>query len=379
MSMQLKTIDRDEREDTGTEPADAGADVSPLQSGPNRKRNRNLRRWLMLGGPAAVALVGAVIYFTSGHSVSTDNAYVKADKVIISPEVSGLITEVAVRENQHVAKGDVLFRIDDRPYRIALARADAALAAVRSDIRGLKASYRQKSAELVQAKTNEAFAKRNFDRQSSLASRQLTSKEALDQARHEYDTAQQQIAVLTQARAQILTQLLGNPDLPVELHPRYMEAKAARDQAALDLQHTVVRAPFAGVATKTPEDGQHVSDGQAVMSVVADSAFWVEANLKETELTDVRVGQPATIKVDTYPGVTWQGKVQSISQATGSEFSVLPAQNASGNWVKIVQRIPVRISVETDADHPPLRVGMSTEVTINTSSVFNDASGSDAR
>ena len=327
---------------------------------------RKVRRLLLIGGPLLVALISGYLYYTGGRYVETENAYVKADKVMISAQVAGEIATVAVHENQRVNTGDVLFQLDETPFRIALDQADAHLQAVRSDLEALKASYEQKRRELDLAETNARYAKRELRRQTELAHRKLASQERLDAASHDFDVAQQQVAVIRQDLAQILANLSGNAAMAVENYPRYLEAKAQRDQAALNLQHAVVTAPFPGIASKTPEPGDYVKEGGVVMSVIADSGMWIEANYKETQLTHVRPGQPVTVHVDSFPGREWRGRVASISQATGAEFSILPPQNASGNWVKVVQWIPVRIALAPPSDAPTLRAGMSTEVEVDT-------------
>lgn len=327
------------------------------------------RRWrlaLMLLGPVLALGVGGYFYLTGGRYVGTENAYVQADKVAVSAEISGPISDVLVAENAPVEKGDILFRIDDEPFRIALDKAEARLQSVRSEIAGLKARYRQKQEELKLAQETADFAEREYHRQARLAETQVVSESRIDEVRHNWRTAKQRIAVIREEIAAIVTELDGDPDIAVERHPRFIAAKTARDMARLDLKRTRIRASFDGIAAKTPEPGQYVKAGAPVMSIVADSHVWIDANFKETALTYVKPGQPVSIHVDTYPGREWQGSVESISQATGAEFSILPPQNASGNWVKVVQRIPVRIAITPEADAPPLRAGMSTEVEIDT-------------
>jgi membrane fusion protein (multidrug efflux system) len=349
------------------DPDPPAADRSaPLKAAASRRRRRTVRRALLTLAPLLVIAAAAYLYLTGGRYVGTDNAYVKVDTVSVSPEVSGPIVAVDVAENQRVTAGQALFRIDDAPFRLALARAEAQLQSTRTDIESLKASYRQKQAEIALARTNEAYAKQEFDRQAALVQSNAVSRARYDEARHNFDAARQQIAVVQQQLAQILAQLAGEADIAAEAHPSYLNARAERDRAALDLARTVVRASIPGIAGRKPVVGQYVKAGDPAMTVVADRNAWIEANFKETDLTYVRPGQTVTIAVDTYPGHALAGTVESISQATGAEFAILPPQNATGNWVKVVQRIPVRIAVAVHDGDPPLRAGMSTDVEIDT-------------
>ncbi len=352
-----------------TPPVPVGASgialAEPRPASPERKR-RWLRRVLLLLGPALVLVVAGYFYVTGGRYVDTDDAYVRADMVAVTAEVSGPIVQVDVRENEHVEPGQALFGLDEQPFKIALAQAAARLNKADNDVRALKASYRQKEQELELANKNVGYAEQEFERQAKLVKRDFASQAKYDEAQHNLDVAHQQVAVTEQELRGLLADLAGDPDIPVDQHPTYLEAKAARDQAALDLRHAVVRAPFAGVASQKPNLGDYVTAGRPVMSIVADQQVWVEANFKETDLTHVRPGQSATVQIDTYPDREWPATVESISQATGAQFSVLPAQNSSGNWVKVVQRIPVRIAIEAGPDDPPLRAGMSVVAEIDT-------------
>ncbi len=346
-------------------------ETPPPASAARRPARRRLIRFsLLILGPLLVLLVSGYFYFTGGRFVETDNAFIKSDKVLIAAEVSGLISEVSVRENQRVEKGDELFRIQDHSYRIALMAAEAGLANARDRIASLKATHRQKQEELALARTNIAFAQTEYDRQAKLIASSAVSRSKLDATRHELDIARQQLDVIAEEIAEITAQLGGDPNIPIEQHALYLAAMAEKEKALLDVERTVVRAPFAGIASNTPQVGQQVigngAFSSAVMSLIAEDDIWIEANFKETDLTHVRPGQKVSITVDTYPDHSWHGTVESLAQATGAEFSVIPPQNATGNWVKVVQRIPVRIRLDARDDTLPLRAGMSSIVEIDT-------------
>jgi membrane fusion protein (multidrug efflux system) len=341
--------------------------LEPMPTPPPRKRRRGLLRWpLLVAGPVLVLAVGGYIYLNSGRIAKTDNAYVKADMVPISTAVPGIVIEVAVDENQRVAAGDLLFKIDPETYKLARERASAQLEAVASFVSGLRASYAQALAQLELANTEVRYAERDVERERSLRERGLGSESDLDDAQHKLDTARQQIPIVEQRIAQLKAQLGGQPHFEVESHPAYRTAKVALEDAEVDLGWTTVRAPFDGVVSHVPMAGIYAMPGAPVLSIVANENLWIEANFKETELTHVAVGQPVVIHVDTYKTVDLEGRVESISPATGAEFSVIPAQNASGNWVKVAQRIPVRIRLDAPPGDITLRAGMSAIVEIDT-------------
>lgn len=335
----------------------------------DRKSRRQLVRWgLLAAGPLAVALVIGWLWLTGGRYVSTDNAYVQSDTVNIATDVAGLVRTIQVHDNQHVKAGEVLFTLDDATYRSALASAEAEVKLAATQLEALRASYAQSEAAIVKAKADVAYYEKEYQRQTDLATRRVNAESQLDAARHNLDAAHGELAALVQEQAGIVAQLGGDPAAPIETHPRYLAAVAARDKAQHDLDSTVVRAPIDGMTARVPslQPGEYLDAGQAAFALVASDHVWIEANPKETDLTWVRSGQPVEISVDTYPGVRWEGSVASVSPASQSSFSLLPAQNTSGNWVKVVQRIPLRIDVRPEAGAPPLRAGMSAEIEVDT-------------
>jgi membrane fusion protein, multidrug efflux system len=331
-----------------------------------RRRKRRAGRFLLFIGPLLVCLVAGYLYLTGGRFIETDNAYLQADKVAISSQVAGAITAIKVTENSHVERGQPLFALDDRTYAIALDQARARLQGVKADIATMKASLHQKKNEQRLAQVNTDFAEREYQRQSNLDKYKAVAEAKLDEARHNLAVSREKIGIAQAEIEQIVARLDGDPDADVERQASYRLARAEVEQAELNLARTVVRAPFAGRVSKIPKIGQYVEVGSPVLSLIADRSFWVEANFKETELTHVQPGQSAVIEVDTYPDRKWQGTVTSISPGTGSEYSIIPAQNATGNWVKVVQRVPVRIGVTTAPDDPNLLAGLSTVVRIDT-------------
>jgi membrane fusion protein (multidrug efflux system) len=331
-----------------------------------RLAGRVLARAFMWSLPLLVAAITLLVWLSSGRTVATDNAYVKGDRAQIATELSGIIVEVPVQENQRVSRGQLLFRLDDQSYRHALTRIDAEIETTRADIRGLRAQWRTKREEIKAALSQQTFAQAEFDRQSELAEKKVASTAKLEETRMGLDVARQRISAAQEDLQRIEAQLAGDPKIRADDHPRVRQMMAAREEALLQLRRTMIESPLDGIVSKRPVPGSYATAGVPVMVVVADTDLWIEANFKETELTRVRAGQKAVIHVDTYPDARCTGTVQSIAQATGAEFAVLPPQNASGNWVKVVQRIPVRVAVACREGDPPLRVGMSTTVEIDT-------------
>ena len=362
------------RADDGSSPFVGERLRDPAEPPATKKGNAppSPRRWLrpalfMLLPVALIA--GGYWYVTGGQRVSMEDAYVEADKVGVSTDVSGIVKEVDVSENQAVVAGQVLYRLDDLPFRLALERAEAQVGTVRDDLNALKANYRDMQAQVKEGTNDVAYYGVEANRQQGLLSAHVASQSTFDSAHRNLQDAQQKVASLGQQAAAIAANLNGDPSGPVERNPRYLEAVAQRDEAARQLEHTVVRAPFAGIATSVPsiEPGKYLQASATAFYLVAADHVWVDADPKETELTYVRTGQPAAVKVDTYPDARWRGVVESISPAAAQEFALLPAQNSSGNWVKVVQRIPIRVRVDTrDKALPPLRAGMSVEVAVDT-------------
>ncbi|MGC2747952.1 MAG: HlyD family secretion protein [Pseudolabrys sp.] len=329
---------------------------------------KRLRMILLVGLPALVLVIGLGIYLSGGRYISTDNAYVGAQKVLITPDISGKITNVAIREGQHVNPGDELFSLDREPFALALARVKAKLDTARSDFDKLKSNLKSLNTLAELAEKNVDLKQRDVDRKTKLVSSQAGSQADLDTALAAVITAKLQAEFAVQQRDTTLNQLLGDPDLPLERFPEYAQAKAALDNAQRDFDHTIVRAPMSGTATQVDniQLGRFVAAGTPVLSVIDDQAPWVDANPKETDITYLRIGQKATIDVDSFPDRTFTGTVVAVSPGTGAQFSILPPQNATGNWVKVVQRLPVRIALDKSEDTKLLRSGMSVNVDIDT-------------
>ncbi len=333
-----------------------------------RFERRRLRMWLLVGLPALAIVVGGILYLTGGRYISTDNAYVGAQKVLITPDISGKVVHVAVREGQHVKPGDELLTLDREPFQLALDQAKAKLANARADYDKAKTNLKSLVTLAELAQNNVELKQRDVERKSKLVSSMAGSAADLDTARSALVTAQLQAEFTVQQRDSTLSQLLGDASLPLERFPEYAQAKAALDDAQRNLDHTVLRAPISGTATQVDniQLGRFVAAGSPILSVVDDEAPWVDANPKETDITYLRVGQKATLEVDSFPDHTFRGTIIAVSPGTGAQFSILPPQNATGNWIKVVQRVPVRIAFDRDEDTRLLRAGMSVNVEIDT-------------
>jgi membrane fusion protein (multidrug efflux system) len=347
------------------EPAgDAGTRKASLL---RRLRDR-LRLVLLVIVPLLALIVGLAVYLTGGRTVSTDNAYVGAQKVLVTPDISGKISAVHVKEGARVAAGDVLFDIDPTPFRLALSQAQGKLDSVRTDFNNMKSNLKSLERLVELAQQNVALKQKDVERKTTLLARSSGSQADLDTSLSATVTAQLQAQLAVQQQATTLNALLGNPDLPIEQYPPYQQAQAVLGQAERDLNHTTLEAPIGGTATQVDniQLGRFVAAGTPILSVIDDALPWVDANPKETDLTYVRVGQKVAIDVDAFPDQRFHGTVSSISPGTGSQFAILPPQNAIGNWVKVVQRVPVRIAFDLGQDVGLLRAGMSVTVDIDT-------------
>jgi membrane fusion protein (multidrug efflux system) len=363
---KLKPVPQPERDEAVT----SAPRLADRPSGVAREFDRRrMTRWALFGLLPVALLVGGYVYFTGGKIMSTDDAYVDADKVAISTDIAGLVQDVDVSDNQHVSAGQILYRIDPRQFQIALENAKANLAQTALAIDAMKQDYKHMLSDAAAQQAQVDLDQTNYNRENMLVRSGTVSQAVFDQVQYALLNDKSKLESLRQQAATQLARLGGNADIETAQHPQYLQAQAQVDEAQRELDHTIVKAPFTGTVTNVPSvaPGKYLAASTTAFYLVDTDHLWVNANPKETELTYVKPGQPVTVTVDTYPDAVWHGTVQSISPAAAQEFSLLPAQNTSGNWVKVVQRVPIRVRVDTsDQKLPPLRAGMSVEVNVDT-------------
>jgi membrane fusion protein, multidrug efflux system len=337
-----------------------------------RRFHPQLLRWLLIGGGILVVAIGAVTFWlTGGRWIDTDDAYVQADTMTLSTDVSGIVTEIDVREGQTVTKGQILFRLDPQKFQFALDQAQANLAQTRLNIDGLKADYqsalRQAAAKQQQVNADQA----TYDRYAALVKQHAVTEQETDDARFKLAADQQALGATSQQARGQLARLDGQPEIPTVDMPAYKQALARLDEAQREMDHSIVRAPYDGIVTQVSklQPGMYLTAGTPAFGLVSADHMWVEAEPKETQLSWARPGDPVDVTFDLYPDRVWHGSVQSIAPATDQQFALLPAENSSGNWVKVVQRLPVRVRLDRHPGDPPLRAGMSADIDIDTGHV----------
>ncbi len=325
------------------------------------------RRLLMVFLPLILAVAGLLYYALGGRYVSTDDAYVRAARVAVSTDISGRVNEIPIADNQLVHRGEVLLRLDSRLFVIAEQAAEAKLADARLQVAAMKATYRQKLADLKSAENTLAYQQQEYARQKTLARSGISSQAQLDKSLQMLQNAQQAVAARQQGAETALAALGGRADLKIDDHPAVRAARAQLDHARLNLSYTTVRAPMDGIVTKVEKVrvGDYVKKAEPLFALVSTTDIWIEANFKETAITHMHPGQKARIEVDAFSGRKWSGRVASLSPGTGAYFSLLPPENATGNWVKVVQRVPVRIVLDK-ADGPRLLAGLSVTAVVDT-------------
>ena len=366
MADQVLKFQPEQKIDSGRPTKKAGTD-------PRRRITAGLRRYrrllLMVVLPVVVAVAGLTLYLHGGRYVGTDDAYIGAQKVLVTPDISGKIEKVVVKEGQSVKQGDVLFEIDPVPFRLAVDEAKAQLMQAKTTYDNLVANIKIYGDMLDLAQKGVDLKQRDVERKQALVKNNYGSQLDLDNASNALVTSGSIAQYVRQQLSTAKTQLLGDTELPLEKFPAYAEAKAKLENAERNLDHAVVRAPMSGVATQVEQIqlGRFVAAGSPVFSIIDIAHPWVDANPKESDLTYVTEGQPVTLEVDAFPNHIFKGKVGSLSPGTGAQFAILPPQNATGNFVKVVQRVPVRIYFdESDKYVKKLKAGMSVYVTVDT-------------
>ncbi len=350
-------------------PGKRSRERTPAADKVRRLRRRQRLRWTLFALLPLVLIAAAYWYVTGGQVMSTDDAYVNAEKVGISTDVSGIVQEVDVANNQYVTAGQILYRLDPRQFQIAVDNAKANLAQVASSLDAMKQDYKRMLSDVAAEQAQVDLDQTNYNRAEMLLHNGAGTQATYDQAKYTLQTDTSKLQSLREQAQVQLARLGGNADTPTSELPQYLQAKAQLDEAQRQLADTVVKAPFSGIVTDVPATapGRYLAASATAFFLVDTDHVWVDAQPKETELTYVRAGQPATVTVDAYPNAVWHATVQSLSPAAAQEFALLPAQNTSGNWVKVVQRVPMRIRIDTsDKTLPPLRAGMSAEVNVDT-------------
>lgn len=345
------------------------ASEHPGPDAPSKKPlKEKLRPLLMVGVPIIFAAVGYAHYVAGEPFVTTDNAYARVAKAAINARISGQVVDIAVEDNQPVHKGQMLFRIDPKPLQIAVDRAQAQLSVARLRIDGLKASYRQQQAELQSAKESADFDQKEFARKKALVATEFVSRAIYERADTDLKVSRQRIASIEQQIASTVVALNGDPNIDADNHPTVHEAKAQFDEAQLYLSYATVYAPDDGIVAKVDDlqVGNYVNSGAPAFALISNRDIWVEANFRETQVTHMRPGQEATISIDTYPDRVFKAHVISMSPGAGSDFALLPPENATGNWVKVVQRVPVRLELDELDPALPLFSGTSATVKVDT-------------
>lgn len=336
--------------------------------GKGQSRSQQLRLPLMIGGVLIVLLGVFYFWITGGRYMSTDDAYLQAAQTSISSNIAGQVTAIEVRDNQRVQRGDVLFKLDQRPYQIAIAQAEAKLSTTRMQIEAGKSTYRQYLAELHSAQETLTYQQKETARQKHLLSSGISSQAQYDQSQHALDAARQRVTAAQQQVASVVAMLGGDPAIDPGQHPAVKLAQAELDRAKLNLSYTTITAPSDGIVTKVEQlqVGDHINAASPVFALISTHDVWVEANFKEDQLAHMRPGQPATVEIDAYPDKTFKAHVSSLAPGTGSQFSALPPENATGNWVKVVQRLPVRLALDNPDPTLPLHTGLSADVEVDT-------------
>lgn len=326
-----------------------------------------LRSGLLWFGPVVVAGFGTWFYMSGGSVISEDDAYISARNVAVNSSVPGRIVSVNVKDNQSVSQGDELFSIDPEPYLIAVNQARAQLQNARDQLNALLITYKQNTAAASQAQADVAYADSELSRAKALLHSSVGTQQAVDEATRNLQVARDQLTATQDAASSTLASLGGDVDSPVETRASYLQSAANLQLAERNLKLTNVTAPFSGIVMQVDnvQAGSFLSEGQPAFMLVSTDV-WITANLKETDLVHVRNGDEVLVDVDNYPGRIFKGVVSSMAPASGTVFSLLPAQNASGNWIKVVQRIPIRINIEDLKEAPELRVGSSATVNIQT-------------